>query len=156
MSTESQELVRYNVVLPNKARLVLLIALGWTLLVIGVVFAVWLFFAMSSALNNPFSGPIEYYDGPSLQLWVLPPVLVVAAIVMLVMSIPKFTRFYRRVQQGQVVVRDSEGGAQFIPVSWYVIIEGYTLSNEIRYSKYHLTAGKWQDTKDGDILDFRA
>jgi hypothetical protein len=94
--------------------------------------------------------PISVFSAEWLaQHWYYAVVLLVIGIVVATYSYGRFNNYYRRVSQGKIVQRDTSGGGNY-PLRWLLLVEGHTLSNELRRDWRGVNAGYWQDAEVGD------
>ena len=151
-------LVRYNVTPPNKAVLQFFIALGRLLIAAGAALAV---ITLIQWGNGPHCGPSETWDCTEPDTWPIgidfrwyhwiAPLL--SGIVIAAVAHYRFTTFYRYVYQGKVVRRLTWGGGNY-RLEWVLVVEGYTLANELRCYSHVVDAGVWYDHREGDYIKF--
>lgn len=155
-STLMSRLTAVNIkTFPNKQLLQSLRVLGYILTTTGPLLAIglsiWWF-------NTAYLHP-SYYPSDHQEIEFTPSYFWIAAILfstgMILIFWPGtiFKKYYRTVNKGRVVYKDTSGGGIY-GVDWYIVIEGKTLAGEIRRSTHYVSAGYWQVVKIGSIIDF--
>lgn len=158
------KLVTYDVRVPSRFSIIISCVMGWLTIsgaTIYLGYLVWQWFAGFYTAN-------AYNDSSTtskLPWWVAPVVGIVvlaAGICFTVAMHGKYKWFFVVVRQGYVDSLDTSGGTSYVvdgigipdPLSWDVLLYGYTYANELGYYWSTMTAGDWRDTKKGQLIDF--
>lgn|GEM_PF-4911139 len=134
------ELITYNVKVPRKWLLIAAIVLGGA--------------CVASGLTLVFL-PVAHRDDPSS--WVLfIAILCVVGAILAASALNAYIKFYRVVRQGRVVDIDWRPDADAGGAQYDVLVEGHTLSNDLRRSWYPTNYSYTPPPyKIGDFVDFR-
>ena len=157
-------LIRYDMKLPNKAVYQFLRVLGIVLNVIAAVWAfglfIWWGISMVTAKyvfdSNSLHDYGHFVDGTGFQwqFWFIPLAVLAIGVTLVATFGTRFTRYYRDVHQGKLVIKDTSGGGNS-PIQWCLLIEGHTYANELRRDWHYVNAGYWNQVVLGEYIDFR-
>jgi len=83
--------------------------------------------------------------------------VIMLAIVLLITTITNinFKMYYRDVNQGKILDKDTTGGGYYYPLEWELLVEGYTQANEFRRQWINVTHGLYEQKQIGDFVDLR-